>query len=131
MNEALDPLEAELSQLRPPEISPELRRRVAECLADSPQPSRRTIWRLAFAAGLAAALLLSALVWQGRKDRKVTPAPESSAFVHDSRPRPETAAQVPAWPRDLDETEPPRFVWPLKPTLPVGVSASVPADLLE
>jgi hypothetical protein len=127
MNEALDPLEAELSQLRPPEISPELRRRVAECLADSPQPRRRTIRRFAFAAGLAAALLLSALVWQGRKNRKVAPTPESSAFVHDSRPRP----QVTAWASDLDETEPPRFVWPLKPTLPVGVSTSVPADLLE
>jgi hypothetical protein len=129
MNEAHDPLEAELSQLQPQEISPDLRRRVAECLADRPHPRGRAIWRLALAAGLAAALLLSAHVWHGRKERKGAPPPESSELVHDSRP--EASAQVKAWPRELDETLPPRFVWPLKETLPVGVSTSVPADLLE
>ena len=41
MNEAPDPLEALLSALRPHEVSPGLRRRVAERLADSPPQKRR------------------------------------------------------------------------------------------
>ena len=56
MTEPPDPLEAELSALRPREISTGLRRRVAERLADPPHAKRR-IWRIALAAGLAAACL--------------------------------------------------------------------------
>ena len=64
MSEAPDPLEAELSALRPREVSPGLRRRVAERLADPPH-ARRRIWRIALAAGLAAACLAAVLFRRG------------------------------------------------------------------
>ena len=66
MSEAPDPLEEELSALRPREISSGLRRRVAERLADPPH-ARRRIRRLALAACLAAACLAAVLLrWGGR-----------------------------------------------------------------
>jgi hypothetical protein len=74
MSEAPDPLEMELSALRPREVSPELRRRVAERLAESSPARRRWLWRLALAGGLAAAVVAAALFgW--RADRGDEPAP--------------------------------------------------------
>jgi hypothetical protein len=65
MSEAPDPLEAELSSLRPHEISPGLRRRVAERLADVPSEQRRRLWWYAVAGGLAAACVAALLLWRG------------------------------------------------------------------
>ncbi len=75
MTEPPDPLEAELSALRPREISTGLRRRVAERLADPPHVKRR-IWRIALAAGLAAACLAAILLrWGGGRGPVSDPAP--------------------------------------------------------
>lgn len=74
MSEAPDPLEAELSALRPREVSPDLRRRVAERLAEAPLSTRRWWWRLALAGALAAAGLAAALFW-GIGGRHIEPEP--------------------------------------------------------
>jgi hypothetical protein len=70
MSEAPDPLETELSALRPREVSPELRRRVAERLAESSPTRRRWMWRIAVTGGLAAAFVAAVLFpWRaGRRD---------------------------------------------------------------
>lgn len=92
MSEAPDPLEAELAALRPHEVSPGLRRRVAERLAESPPPRRRRRWRIALAGGLAAACLAALLLWWegGRRvETKPTaerPRPAPPALVEDSNP---------------------------------------------
>jgi hypothetical protein len=61
MSESLDPLESELSALRPLELSSELRRRIAErlaeveCPVDAERIRGRRPWRGAVAGGLIAA----------------------------------------------------------------------------
>jgi hypothetical protein len=89
MTEPPDPLEAELSALRPREISTGLRRRVAERLADPPH-ARRRIRRLALAACLAAACLAAVLLRWGRHGPVSDPAPIVG------RPRPAPPAEVEA-----------------------------------
>jgi hypothetical protein len=88
MSEAPDPLEAELSALRPQPVSPGLRRRVARRLGDDPRgltpPARhRRRWWFALAAGLAAACLAAVLLWWG-SGRRTEPEP----IVVQPRPRP-------------------------------------------
>jgi hypothetical protein len=74
MNEAPDPLEALLSALRPHEVSPGLRQRVAERLGDSPPQERWRPWQIALIGGLAAACLAAVLFrWGG--DRGVEQGP--------------------------------------------------------
>jgi hypothetical protein len=63
MNEEVDPFEAELLALRPLGVSPDLRRRVAERLAESPPGKPRRLWQVALAGGLAAACLAAAFYW--------------------------------------------------------------------
>jgi hypothetical protein len=102
MTEAPDPLEAELSALRPHEVSPGLRRRVAERLGDPSRIGRRT-WRLALAGGLAAACLAAALFrWGGDHDT----GPESMPVV--VRPRPAPPVEVEA---EVDDSEPTLVVY--------------------
>jgi hypothetical protein len=91
MSEAPDPLEAELSALRPHEVSPGLRRRVAQRLTESPPTKHRRLWRLALAGGLAAACLAALLLgWGGRRVEPVQPVvprrPEPPVAVEDSEP---------------------------------------------
>jgi hypothetical protein len=81
-----DPLEEELSALRPYEVSPELRRHIARRLAEVPPAPRRRLWRLALAGGLAAACLGVVLLWRGggarvepERDVRLQPAPPASA----------------------------------------------------
>jgi hypothetical protein len=74
MSDAPDPLETELSALRPREVSPELRRRVAERLAESSPAKRRWLWRIAVAGGLAAAFVAAVLFRWGAGGRD-EPAP--------------------------------------------------------
>jgi hypothetical protein len=87
MSEAPDPLEAELSALRPQALSPGLRRRVAERLAESPRARRRWRWQFALAGSLAAACLAVVLIpWGG--GRRVAPPPSSI------RPQPAPVAEA-------------------------------------
>jgi hypothetical protein len=90
MSEPPDPLEAELSALRPQEVSSGFRRRVAERLADGPPARRRQLWPIALAGGLAAACLAAAvLLWPDRP--KVNPEP----VIVQPRPAPPVAAEDP------------------------------------
>jgi hypothetical protein len=74
MSESLDPLESELSSLRPLEMSFELRRRIAERLPEVERPDDaerirgRRPWRGALAGGLIAASLAVILFrWIGNQ----------------------------------------------------------------
>jgi hypothetical protein len=76
MKDVPDPLESELSSLRPHEVSPRLRRLVAEHLASSApaRPEHRWLRRCALAAGLAAVCLAAVFTWWGDGQR-VEPQP--------------------------------------------------------
>jgi hypothetical protein len=92
MSEAPDPLEAELAALRPQEVSPGLRRRLARRLAEAPPAKGRRRWRLALAGGLAAACLAVVLLWWAntRRDQPKPvvgkPRPQPRARVADAEP---------------------------------------------
>ena len=92
MSESPDPLEAELSALRPLEVSPDLRRRVAELLFEAPPASPWRPWRLALVGGLAAACLAAVVVrWAGGRrvgpDSVVVHPPDApAASVEDAGP---------------------------------------------
>ena len=74
MNETPDPLEAELLAFHPPEVSPELRRRIAERLASSTAKRHRRLWVIALAGGLAAACLGALfLAWGGGRIARQQP----------------------------------------------------------
>lgn len=75
MNEIPDPLEAELSALLPHDVSPGLRRRIAERLSEPASiklPRRGWQW-LALNGGIAAAVLVAAVIWWGRGDDNSQP----------------------------------------------------------
>jgi hypothetical protein len=159
MNETPDPLEAELSGLRPREVSRGLRRRIGQHLADTPSPgafremgtgasttrsrfpfSGRRRW-LALAGGLAAACLATILFWWG-SGRHVDTDPfvahpkavTSKAMPPETRRPPGDSNRMVAWRaarRVLDGAEPPPFTWPLSETPPITVSHSIPPDLLD
>jgi hypothetical protein len=73
MNEAHDPLEAELAALRPLDASPELRRRIDNHLDHYKPLTSRWRWSLAIAGGLAAACLVVVLVPRPGGRRDVSP----------------------------------------------------------
>ena len=64
MNDAPDPLETELFALKPQEVSFELRRRIAQHLADEPTGKTRRLWWFALAGGLAACLAIVLILWR-------------------------------------------------------------------
>jgi hypothetical protein len=86
-----DPLEEELSALRPHEVSPELRRHIARRLGEVPRVPHRRLWRLALAGGLAAACLAVVLLWPGggarvEPERVVRPQPAQPTPAEDAGP---------------------------------------------
>jgi hypothetical protein len=88
MSEAPDPLEAELSALRPHGASARLRQGIAQSLIDTPCRTRRRLAWFAVAAGLAAACLVVGLLWWGA-GRQGRPEP----IVHRPRPAPSAPAE--------------------------------------
>ncbi|HJZ92178.1 MAG TPA: hypothetical protein VKE40_14985 [Gemmataceae bacterium] len=74
MSDAPDPLEAELASIRPADAAPELKRRVAERLAESPPAQPRRVWPMAVVGGLIAACLAIGVIRWG-SGRGVEPAP--------------------------------------------------------
>ncbi len=74
MNDTPDPLELELSALRPCDVSPGLRGRIARRLAEAPTPERRPPRWFALSAALAAACVVAAVFWRvGGSDVEKTP----------------------------------------------------------
>lgn len=74
MKEPQDPLEAELSALRPQSISDELRRRIAGRLSEPVPARRRWLWRSVVAGGLTAACLAAFVrSWIDRDNVEVPP----------------------------------------------------------
>jgi hypothetical protein len=90
MNDGRDPLEAELSALRPHEVSPRLRRLVAVRLTGSSpaKPERRRLRRYALTGGLAAAFLAAVVTWWEHGQRV-----ERQPFVVHSRPVPRVGVE--------------------------------------
>lgn len=70
MNETPDSLESELASLSPHGVSPELRRRIAERLAESTitKPPKLRWQALVLTGGLAAACVAAAIIWWGNGD---------------------------------------------------------------
>ena len=79
MNEPLDPLEAELTALRPPEPSPRLRERIATQLSAQPVARPRILIGFAMAGALAATILVAAILvpWGLRRVVKQQPTDNS------------------------------------------------------
>jgi hypothetical protein len=86
-DETPDPLAEELAALRPHELSPAFRRRVAESLAGPRPVTSRWPWVVALAGGLAAAVLAVAILGRGGDPGVVT----TRAIVE---PRPGPAVQA-------------------------------------
>jgi hypothetical protein len=91
MSETRDPLEAELAAVRPHQVSPELRQRIGESLAESSPTRKRRGWWFALAGGLAAACLTAVLFWRGNgpdvaPKPVVLPPPARHAEVEDGQP---------------------------------------------
>jgi hypothetical protein len=146
MNEAFDPLEAELLALRPQEPSPNLRERIAGKLgpvmphsANVRGPKGALALRrwllISTACVVVACLVLGAwrLSRTGGKPSVPGPAPEAPVVkAPSSRPN-EGDRPLSVWPgrpeRTLSATGP--FVWPLDESPPRQGYASIPADLLE
>jgi hypothetical protein len=135
MNQAHDPLEAELAALRPHDASPELRQRIADHRAH-PKPQRlRRRWALALVSGLAAACGAAILLRWG-SSRRIELEPTTVASREKSKPghqdtlQPDDSARIAARPgaqRPLDGSETPRFSWPLDNSL----TSVITPDLLE
>jgi hypothetical protein len=89
MNEPGDPWEAELSALRPREVSPALRRRIAADLVGTPPGRWQRRWLAILAGGLAAgAACLAAVLFHGEGGSGAGPRPRSAPIVASPRPTP-------------------------------------------
>jgi hypothetical protein len=93
MNESYDPLETELEALRPRGISPELKRRIAEHLAEAQAARQRLPWSPALAGALAAASLAAVLLgWSGRDSEPSPNDPRPPVFVVNGNAKPTVQA---------------------------------------
>ena len=137
MNEAFDPLEAELSALCPIAPSPELRAGIAKELGGPlPQSSQgygsgwlfANRFRLITVAACIAAVCLIIAVW-----RWPAPQPSPEVVRPEPLPLPGNANQSTAWQHGSRESEIPEvsYSWPLEESPPLKAYTSIPADLLE
>lgn len=109
MNETPDPLEAELRAFHPPEVSDELRRRIAIRLTGSTAKKNRRLWKIALVGGLIAACLGGLLLgWGGgwmTPDQPIVGGPQIRPPVQTDDPLPSLRAYRQALarsPEDLD-----------------------------
>jgi hypothetical protein len=89
MTDDHDPLEAELETLRPQEVSPELRSRIAARLSDQRPATNPWLWRsLALAGALAAACVAGALLLRNGEEQVVIepPPPQPAPAEYESPP---------------------------------------------
>jgi hypothetical protein len=91
MNDANDPLEAELAALRPHDPSPELRQRVGQRLTVPVRTGSRWPWGVALVAGLAAACVVAVLLRYG-----VGPGPAPTQTAFDPRTAGATEDSLPS-----------------------------------
>ena len=137
MNETFDPLESELSALRPIAPSPELRVGIAKELDDPlPQPARdsKSGWlsanwfRLIAIVACVAAGCLIITVW-----RRPAPQPSPQVVRPKAPSLPDNANQSTTWQHGSWESDVPDapFSWPLEESPPLKGYTSIPADLLE
>jgi hypothetical protein len=85
MNETHDPLEVELLEMLPREVSPELKRRIGRRLTDVASAAPRPRWGVALAGALAAACLAAILLgWRNESrnsSHQIVDGPGGSRFV--------------------------------------------------
>lgn len=89
MNESYDSLETELEALRPRGVSPELKRRIAEHLAETQAARQRLPWSPALAGVLAAASLAAVLLGWGSRDsepNQIGPQPPAVFVNGNAKP---------------------------------------------
>jgi|SRR6516162_1329171 hypothetical protein len=136
MSDAIDPLEAELSALKPRDVSPGLLQRVAEQLNERPRARFRLRGKSAVIGGLAAACVAAAILWW-TSGRQVAPDPvvgpgtghgdETTIASRGSDESDKIVAWRDVW-RILDGAEMSTFAWPLDDASPFTGSSSIPPD---
>jgi hypothetical protein len=101
----------------------------------SPTAPLRWAGRVGVVGTVAAVCLLAVLAWRGRDGKKPYPSPGPSS---SERPvahlPPDDSDRSAAWPRRQripDEADMPMFTWPLETASALGVSKSIPPDLLD
>jgi len=139
MNEIPDPLEAELSALQPQELSPALRQRIAERLAEGAaapdclplvrKRSRDSWMRVAVAGGLAAACVAALVLWWAIGSHREAPI----AHQPEVTPQRDHVAPLRDAQRVLSDMALDIFTWPIEETSPVrvSISISIPTELFD
>ena len=137
MNDAPDPLELELSALRPCDVSPGLRGRIARRLAEVPTPEQQRPRWFALSAALAAACVVAAVFWRVgdrhvelNQNTRVAPAvprvgANSSALTLLAYER-----ALARSPEEL-EAKMSAFRWPVQDDSPVARRSPTPAAVVE
>ena len=139
MTELPDPLETELSALRPREASSALRRHVAQRLTRSSLVGGRLQWQLVVISGLAAACLAAIVFWgvsqYARDGNNADHNPDSRRFTDQGLAGPTDISRSFAGLRDrrqaLDGDEMSTFTWPISEAPLKAASTSIPSALLD
>jgi hypothetical protein len=137
MNDEHDLFEMELAALRPRDVSPRLRGRIARSLAEAPQREvRRPHW-FALSAALAAACVVAAVFWRvGHRDGD----PQQKMATTSPVPRLEVNSSIPtllvyerALARSPEELEAKMsaFRWPLRDASSAGGRGPAAAAVID
>jgi hypothetical protein len=137
MNDTPDPLELELSALRPCDLSPGLRGRIARRLSEAPTPEQQRPRWFALSAALAAACVVAAVFWRaGGREVKKTPNVvdrQSVRHIETNPSMPTLLAYERALARSPEELESKMsaFRWPVQDDSPVARRAPTPAAVVD
>jgi hypothetical protein len=137
MNDAPDPLEVELAALRPRDVSPGLRGRIARRLAEAPQRGvQRPRW-FALSAALAAACVVAAVFWRvggrqvERNQNTVVAPPLPHVGANSSTPTLLVYERALARSPEELELKMSAFRWPLQDNSPVARRAPAAAAVVD